>query len=85
MQQTIDHGLGWRRRSATKVDLGAIRASLALAAVAVLVTATAAYLLNVRLFTSTESGLASLRMQTLPSRPRPVDAEPGRRSAAARW
>jgi putative ABC transport system ATP-binding protein len=32
--------------------------------VAVVVTATAAYLLNVRLFTSTESGLASLRVQT---------------------
>ncbi len=62
VQQTIDHGLGGA--SGTKVDLGAIRASLALAAVAVVVTATAAYLLNVRLFTATESGLASLRVQT---------------------
>jgi ATP-binding cassette, subfamily B, bacterial len=62
VQQTIDHGLGGA--SGTTVDLGAIRASLALAAVAVVVTATAAYLLNVRLFTATESGLASLRVQT---------------------
>ncbi|HEX4428457.1 MAG TPA: ABC transporter ATP-binding protein [Frankiaceae bacterium] len=65
VQQTIDHGLGGASSaSGTKVDLGAIRASLALAAIAVLVTATAAYLLNVRLFTSAESGLASLRVQT---------------------
>jgi ATP-binding cassette subfamily B protein len=62
VQQTIDHGLGGA--AGTKVDLGAIRASLALAAIAVVVTATAAYLLNVRLFTATESGLASLRVQT---------------------
>ncbi|HEX4015503.1 MAG TPA: ABC transporter ATP-binding protein [Frankiaceae bacterium] len=65
VQQTIDHGLGGASSaSGTKVDLGAIRASLALAAVAVVVTATAAYLLNVRLFTASESGLASLRVQT---------------------
>ncbi len=65
VQQTIDHGLGGGSGgSGAKVDLGAIRASLALAAVAVVVTATAAYLLNVRLFTATESGLASLRVKT---------------------
>src|ERR1700754_2768758 len=44
VQQTIDHGLNGG--SGGKVDLGAIRASLALAGVAVVVTATAAYLLN---------------------------------------
>jgi putative ABC transport system ATP-binding protein len=59
VQQTLDHGLGGGH-----VDLGAIRASVALATVAVLVTATAAYLLNVRLFTSAESGLAALRIRT---------------------
>ncbi len=65
VQQTIDHGLDLAGSgSGSKVDLGAIRASLALAAVAVVVTATAAYLLNVRLFTSTESGLATLRVKT---------------------
>ena len=65
VQQTIDHGLGGSGTGAAhKVDLGAIRASVALAAVAVLVTACAAYLLNVRLFRSSESGLASLRIQT---------------------
>ena len=60
VQQTIDHGLG----SGTKVDLGAIRASVAIGAVAVLTTACAAYLLNVRLFTAAESGLATLRIKT---------------------
>jgi putative ABC transport system ATP-binding protein len=65
VQQTIDHGLGLGAGgSATKVDLGAIRASLGLAVIAVVVTATAAYFLNVRLFTSTESGLATLRIKT---------------------
>ena len=65
VQQTIDHGLGGSGASAGhKVDLGAIRASLALAAVAVFVTAGAAYLLNVRLFQSSESGLAALRIRT---------------------
>ncbi len=65
VQQTLDHGLGSTTTgSGTKVDLGAIRASLGLAVIAVIVTATAAYFLNVRLFTSTESGLATLRIKT---------------------
>jgi putative ABC transport system ATP-binding protein len=65
VQQTLDHGLGSTTSgSGTKVDLGAIRASLGLAGIAVVVTATAAYFLNVRLFTSTESGLATLRTKT---------------------
>ena len=63
VQQTIDHGLGSGAVGA-KVDLGAIRASVAVGAVAVLTTACAAYLLNVRLFTATESGLAALRIKT---------------------
>jgi len=65
VQQTIDHGLGGAGGGhSSKVDLGAIRASVGLAAVAVVVTAAAAYLLNVRLFTATESGLAALRVRT---------------------
>ncbi|MCW2548877.1 MAG: transporter related protein [Mycobacterium sp.] len=65
VQQTIDHGLGGANAAdGHKVDLGAIRASISLAFVAVLVTATAAYFLNVRLFRSAESGLASLRTKT---------------------
>ena len=65
VQQTIDHGLGGANAAGGhKVDLGAIRASISLAFVAVLVTATAAYFLNVRLFRSAESGLASLRTKT---------------------
>jgi ATP-binding cassette, subfamily B, bacterial len=64
VQQTIDHGLGGSGASGSEVDLGAIRASVAIGAVAVLTTACAAYLLNVRLFTATESGLAALRIKT---------------------
>lgn len=65
VQQTIDHGLGGANAAnGHKVDLGAIRASVSLAFVAVLITATAAYFLNVRLFRSAESGLASLRVKT---------------------
>ncbi len=64
VQQTIDHGLGGSDAGGHHVDLGAIRASLALGAAAVLVTAAAAYLLNVRLFRTTESGLAVLRVKT---------------------
>ncbi len=64
VQQTIDHGLGGSGATGTAVDLGAIRASVAIGAAAVLTTACAAYLLNVRLFTATESGLAALRIKT---------------------
>ncbi len=64
VQQTIDHGLGGADADSSHVDLGAIRASLLLALGAVLITAGAAYLLNVRLFRASESGLASLRVKT---------------------
>src|SRR5215210_3714964 len=59
VQQTVDGGL----LGAGGPDLGRVRAAVLLAGVAVLVTAGAAYLLNVRLFRTTESGLASLRVR----------------------
>src|SRR5215210_1830411 len=59
VQQTVDGGL----LGAGGPDLGRVRAAVLLAGVAVLVTAAASYLLNVRLFMTTESGLASLRVR----------------------
>ncbi|RCG33024.1 ABC transporter ATP-binding protein [Sphaerisporangium album] len=56
IQQVIDRGL----RGATP-DLPFIRNAVALCAVAVVLTAVCGYLMNVRLYRSTESGLASLR------------------------
>src|SRR5664280_982610 len=59
VQQTIDHGL----RGPHGVDIGAIRATTAAAAATVLATMIAAYLMNVRLYRSTETGLAALRVR----------------------
>jgi ATP-binding cassette subfamily B protein len=58
VQQTIDHGL-----SGPVPDLGLVRTAVALAAVAVVVTAVANYLMNVRLYRTAENGLASLRVR----------------------
>jgi len=59
VQQTIDSGL----LGEGGTDLGQVRTAVLLAAVAVVLTAVASYLLNVRLFRTTESGLASLRVR----------------------
>ncbi|MGZ6825483.1 MAG: ABC transporter ATP-binding protein [Mycobacteriales bacterium] len=56
VQQTIDHGL-----NRDHPDLGLVRTACALAAVAVAVTAVANYLMNVRLYRTTEDGLLALR------------------------
>jgi ATP-binding cassette subfamily B protein len=56
VQQTIDHGL-----SGPQPDLGLVRVACGLAALAVLVTAAANYLMNVRLYRTTEDGLLALR------------------------
>ena len=56
VQQTIDHGL-----NRSTPDLGLVRLTCSLAAVAVAVTAVANYLMNVRLYRTTEDGLLSLR------------------------
>jgi putative ABC transport system ATP-binding protein len=59
VQQTIDHGLN----RPGSPDLGLVRTACLLAALAVLVTAAANYLMNVRLYRTTESGLAALRVR----------------------
>ena len=56
MQQTIDHGL-----SGPTADLHLVRVACGLAALAVGVTAVANYLMNVRLYRTTEDGLLALR------------------------
>ncbi|MBK5308016.1 MAG: ABC transporter ATP-binding protein [Frankiaceae bacterium] len=59
VQQTIDHGLN----RPGSPDLGLVRLACGLAALAVFVTAGANYLMNVRLYRTTESGLAALRVR----------------------
>ena len=56
VQQTIDQGL-----TGGTPDLGLVRLAGVLCAVAVVVTAGAAYWMNVRLYRTTETGLAALR------------------------
>jgi putative ABC transport system ATP-binding protein len=59
VQQTVDEGLA----GPGGTDLGRVREAVVLACLATVVTAVAAYLLNVRLFRTAESGLASLRVR----------------------
>jgi len=59
VQRTVDDGL----LGPGGPDVGAVRDAVLLAAAATLVTAAAAYALNVRLFRTTEHGLASLRIR----------------------
>ena len=59
VQQTIDNGL----RGPDGPDLGLVRLACGLALAAVLVTALANYLMNVRLYRTTENGLAALRVR----------------------
>ena len=58
VQQTIDKGL-----SGPTPDTGLVRTAVLLAGLAVLVTAYANYRMNVRLYRTTESGLAALRVR----------------------
>ncbi|MDT7546392.1 MAG: ATP-binding cassette, subfamily bacterial, partial [Actinomycetota bacterium] len=59
VQQTIDHGLN----RPGSPDLGLVRLACGLAALAVVLTAGANYLMNVRLYRTSESGLAALRVR----------------------
>jgi ATP-binding cassette subfamily B protein len=59
VQQTIDRGLGARGGP----DVAFIRTAVLLCAVAVALTAVSAYLMNVRLYKTTETGLAALRVK----------------------
>ncbi|HEU0101777.1 MAG TPA: ABC transporter ATP-binding protein [Mycobacteriales bacterium] len=58
VQQTIDRGL-----SGDEPDTGLVRTAVLLAGIAVLVTAWASYRMNVRLYRTTENGLAALRVR----------------------
>jgi ABC-type multidrug transport system fused ATPase/permease subunit len=58
VQQTLDRGL-----VAGGVDVGVVAVCAALAAVAVCTTALAAYLMNVRLYRTSENALATLRVK----------------------
>jgi ATP-binding cassette, subfamily B, bacterial len=59
VQQTIDKGL----LAEGGPDLGLVRLACLLAAVAVVVTGVAAYAMNVRIYRTTEAGLAALRVR----------------------
>jgi putative ABC transport system ATP-binding protein len=59
VQQAIDHGFD----AHGGVNVGEVRLMVALAALAVVTTATAAYLMNRRLYRASESGLATLRIK----------------------
>jgi putative ABC transport system ATP-binding protein len=59
IQQVVDRGLN----APGGVDMGFVRSAVAIAAVATCITALAGFLMNVRLFTVTESGLATLRIK----------------------
>jgi ATP-binding cassette subfamily B protein len=59
VQQTLDRGLG----AAGGPDIGLVRELVAVCAVVVLVTAFAVYRMNVRLFRTTETALAGLRVR----------------------
>lgn len=59
VQQTIDEGLGHPGGP----DIGFIRTTVLVCAVVVLLTALSAYLMNVRLYKTTETGLAGLRVR----------------------
>jgi putative ABC transport system ATP-binding protein len=59
VQQTLDHGLLDGRGT----DIGLVERMVGLCAVAVLLTAGSAYLLNYRMFRATETGLATLRVR----------------------
>ncbi|WP_395106913.1 ABC transporter ATP-binding protein [Actinomadura sp. SCN-SB] len=59
VQQTIDRGLA----APGGPDVGFIRGAVLLCAVAVVLTALSAYAMNVRLYKTTEAGLATLRVK----------------------
>ena len=59
VQQTLDRGLG----SPGGPDVGFIRTAVLICGLAVVVTAVAAYRMNVRLYRTSESGLAALRVR----------------------
>jgi ATP-binding cassette, subfamily B, bacterial len=63
VQQTIDRGLGAATTGGGRPDLAFIRGAVLVCAVAILLTALCAYAMNVRLYKTSESGLATLRVR----------------------
>jgi ATP-binding cassette subfamily B protein len=63
VQQTLDEGLRPATVHGGEPDIAFIRAAVLVCAVAVLVTALCAYAMNVRLYKTTEKGLAALRVR----------------------
>jgi ATP-binding cassette subfamily B protein len=62
IQQTVDKGLGGGSGADT-MDIGFIRNTALICAVVVAITALSAYAMNVRLYRTTEAGLATLRIK----------------------
>jgi ABC-type multidrug transport system fused ATPase/permease subunit len=59
VQQTLDRGVD----GPDGVDLGVVRTAVTIAAVAIVITATATYIMNVRLYRVSEGALATLRVR----------------------
>jgi putative ABC transport system ATP-binding protein len=62
IQQTVDKGLRGNGSPGGAVDIGFIRNTVLICAIVVVITALSAYAMNVRLYRSTEAGLATLRV-----------------------
>ena len=80
VQQTMDSGLGGPHGP----DLGYVRTAVIICAAAVLVTAVASYLMNVRLYVSSEAGLAALRTRAF-RHVHDLSVLTQNNSGAARW
>jgi ATP-binding cassette subfamily B protein len=63
IQQTVDRGLRGVGTPGGRVDIGFIRDAVIVCAVVVMITALSAYAMNVRLYRTTEAGLATLRVK----------------------
>jgi ATP-binding cassette subfamily B protein len=63
IQQTVDKGLDGGSSQGATVDIGFIRNAVLICAVVVVITALSAYAMNVRLYQTTEAGLATLRIK----------------------
>jgi len=59
VQQTLDRGVD----GPDGVDLGVVRSAVTIAAIAIVITATATYIMNVRLYRVSEGALATLRVR----------------------
>src|SRR5918992_2508570 len=63
VQQTVDRGLRNAAEPGGAPDIAFIRGAVLICAVVVVITALSAYAMNVRLYRTTEAGLASLRVR----------------------